>query len=169
MSSKTLWCKLPETTCPDLRPPFETASQNSAFSLGPFGKSQTDCFELTPLFLVLIFVRGWVDPRTTVRPEGLCQWNIPTTPGIEPATFRVVAQCLNQLRHRVTGFTCGKTLESYALQDSRCSGLDWNVVSSQQESESPEGLQPSQKLKTWIKTSVFVSKFMGGPPRRVAL
>jgi len=47
------------------------------------------------IFLVLISVRGCVDPRAIVQPpEGLCR-------KIETATFRIVAQCLNQLRYGV--------------------------------------------------------------------
>jgi len=51
------------------------------------------------IFLVL---RSWIKPRAIVRQKGLFQWKIPLIPtGIEPATFRLVEQCLNQLRYRV--------------------------------------------------------------------
>jgi hypothetical protein len=58
-------------------------------------------------FLVLIFVRGWVDPRAIVRMEGLGQLKNSPHPGLEPATFQLVAYCLNQLRYHMPPLTSG--------------------------------------------------------------
>jgi hypothetical protein len=51
---------------------------------------------------VIISTRGWVDSRAIVRPEAFNECKIPmTTSGIVPATFRLVAKCLNHLLYRV--------------------------------------------------------------------
>jgi hypothetical protein len=54
---------------------------------------RTGRFTNYEIFLLFISVRRWIDHRTIVRPERLRQWKIPN---IEPATFRLVQQCLNQ-------------------------------------------------------------------------
>jgi len=47
---------------------------------------------LYPQEMLLVLIRGWVDPRARI----LCQWKIPMAPArIEPTTFRFVAQHLN--------------------------------------------------------------------------
>jgi hypothetical protein len=59
------------------------------------------------IFLVLISFRGWVDRRAIVKLEGLGQLKNPVTSSvIETTTFRLVAQCLNQLRYLVPPTTC---------------------------------------------------------------
>jgi hypothetical protein len=51
---------------------------------------------LQEIFMILISFRGWVDRRAIVGPDELCQRKIPLIPsGIDPATVRFAAQCLN--------------------------------------------------------------------------
>jgi hypothetical protein len=51
-------------------------------------------------YLVFISVRGWVDHRAIVRLEWLGELKSSTSSGLESATFRLVAYCLNQPRYR---------------------------------------------------------------------
>ena len=55
-----------------LRLPDSRQSAHKGFKLQP---KATAAFTLQEIFLVLISVRGWVNPRSIVRPEGLCQWH----------------------------------------------------------------------------------------------
>jgi hypothetical protein len=64
------------------------------------------------------FVRGWVNPRTNVRREGLGKLkkrkkNSMTSPELEPENFRLVTYCLNQLRYRVPPFVIWTTLYTW--------------------------------------------------------
>ena len=67
-----------------------------------------------PHTLVLISVRGWVDLRAIMRPEGLGQWKTSKLPsGIEHAALRLVVQRLNQMCYRVPQYNV----------DDGCTGL----------------------------------------------
>ena len=60
----------------------------------------TGRFTPQKIFLLLIPLRGWIDARVIVWPEGLFQWKMPMVSSeIEPATCRLLGKCINQLRH----------------------------------------------------------------------
>ena len=62
---------------------------------------RTDSLYPQEIPLVLISASGCVDSKTIVQLVGLSQLKIPLAPTvIEITTFWLVAQCLNQLRHR---------------------------------------------------------------------
>jgi hypothetical protein len=65
------------------------------------------------LYLYSFLLEAESTLKVIVRPEGLCQWKIPIISGIEPATFRLVAQCFNQLRQQLAPLR--SVLEQYLL------------------------------------------------------
>jgi hypothetical protein len=67
--------------------------------------------------LVLFSVRGWVDPGARGRVAGLGQLKNPViSSGMEPATFRLGAQCLNQLRYGGVGIINKKFNWKWSIQ-----------------------------------------------------
>jgi len=79
------------------------------------------------MFLVLIFTRGWVDPRAMVRSEGNMSLKNPVTPpGIDPGTIWLVVQHLNHYATPARIPCCGSRLYFHTHLLSHLSAESYN-------------------------------------------
>jgi len=107
-------------------PDFKTIGTWRWQYLQPYAQA---AFTPHKIFLVLIFLTDWVDPRAVMRPERLCHWKIPMTPsGIEPASFQLVAQCLKHVPHRLLLHIIAIYIyETIISSSSSCSWRVWHA------------------------------------------
>jgi hypothetical protein len=105
------------------------------------------------IFLVLISVRVWVNPRAILQQEGLCQWKIPMTPsGIKPVTFCRVAQCLNQLCH----------LEAYSFFFRHWQSQGWYLAGANKVARICQSLHPPLSSSITLHNTCPLWKHTGG-------